>query len=31
MTNKNSLNNVVALNKFSSLTEDEMIKVEGGK
>ena len=29
MANKNSLHNVVALNQFSTLTEDEMIGVEG--
>jgi hypothetical protein len=30
MTNKNSLHNVVALDQFSALTEDEMMMVEGG-
>lgn len=30
MTNK-TLNNVVALDKFPVLTEDEMVMVEGGK
>lgn len=31
MTNENSLNNIVALDKISTRSEDEMITVEGGK
>jgi bacteriocin-like protein len=30
MINPNSLNRVVALDQFSTLTEDELMKIEGG-
>jgi bacteriocin-like protein len=30
MTNGNSLNNIATLDKFATLTEDEMMAVEGG-
>ena len=31
MTNENSLDNIVALDKISTRSEDEMIAIEGGK